>query len=162
MIVTVRTRCSYGGPPTGFVHSKDGYDVSKEFTPGTSISPRASDEVTSDFRCHVNHHACQGTAEEGTSPGFRDLNFQVPWLYKYSTSTTTYLCTECQQQSFCSRFNISLPAGIDGGAERRFGRQGREMWVGRVFKCRSPAGGSRGIVSSGSPHGNCPFSLPFS
>lgn len=66
MVGTVGMRSSYGGPSTVFISSEDCYDVSKEFAPGTSTSPRAHNEVIKDFRCDLNHHARYGTAEEGT------------------------------------------------------------------------------------------------
>lgn len=68
MVGTVGMRCSYGSPPAVFISSEDCYNVSKKFAPGTSTSPRAHDKVIKDFRCHLNHHARYGTAEEGTPP----------------------------------------------------------------------------------------------
>ena len=67
-----------------FISSEDCNDVSEEFAPGTSISPRAHNKVTPDFRCHVNHHSRYGTAEEGTPPVSRELNHQSFEGYPFS------------------------------------------------------------------------------
>ena len=78
-----------------FVSSKNCYNVSKEFAPGTSTSPRAHKKVTLDFRCHINHHARYGTAEEGTESSkllnyrFNDLLFFLAGMFvEYITRVT--------------------------------------------------------------------------